>query len=641
MLMKKQDVQISIIVPIYKVEKYLVRCVESLIAQDFLSLEIILIDDGSPDRCGEICDNYAKKDARIIAYHKPNGGLSDARNYGLERAHGEYVLFVDSDDYLEPQACANLWKEARAGFADIIISKMALEKPSEGMARFEKVAEDRFQYHRIYSGPAYLMGCLEGGALRVEVIRTMFRRDFLVRNDLYFEYGILHEDEEFTPRALLKAERVVLTDYVYYHYDNSRSDSIMNSTALNAKKIADRVKIYDGLRKLYKTVKPRKLRRLLEDDLSWKYIDCYCASEPKSRKKLGVKRLVVLKCAYKARRRAKALVFALAPNHYANQMREQALVRKVHQRRSSSKALPIEREPAKNIKHTEKKAGKSRLKKRMKFLAKFLFLILLLAGGLAKNIYDNRTNYTAEFYQVSSRKLTHSIRVVFLTDVHLREYGMDNGDLVEDIENLSPDLILLGGDLVNDTVDSYDNMISLCSQLTEIAPVCGVLGNHEDVKIYHQGDEELVKRFEDAGVKILRNEETSYSLYDNTVSVIGIEGKPEDFASYGAKECMEAQEAEDQYDLRICIAHVPTYFPEKLENYSFDLGLAGHTHGGIVRLPKLGALYSAEEGLFPEYGGGVYTLDNKATLIVSRGLGDSDKWPRINNVPELSVIDIN
>ena len=229
--MKKQDVQISIIVPIYKVEKYLVRCVESLIAQDFSSLEIILIDDGSPDRCGEICDNYAKKDARITAYHKPNGGLSDARNYGLERAHGEYVVFVDSDDYLEPQACANLWKEAKAGFADIIISKMALEKPSEGMARFEKVAEDRFQYHRIYSGPAYLMGCLEGGALRVEVIRTMFRRDFLVRNDLYFEYGILHEDEEFTPRALLKAERVVLTDYVYYHYDNSRSDSIMNSTA--------------------------------------------------------------------------------------------------------------------------------------------------------------------------------------------------------------------------------------------------------------------------------------------------------------------------------------------------------------------------------------------------------------------------
>ena len=337
----------------------------------------------------------------------------------------------------------------------------------------------------------------------------------------------------------------MLTDCVYYHYDNSRGDSIMNSTALNEKKITDRVKIYDALRKLYKTVKPRKLRRLLEDDLSWKYIDCYCASEPKSRKKLGVKRTVVLKCAYKARRRAKALAFALAPNRYANRMREQALIRKVHQRRSSSTALPIEREPAKNRKHTEKKAGKNRLKKRMTFLAKVLFLILLVAGGLAKNISDNRTNYTAEFYQVSSRKLTHSIRVAFLTDVHLREYGKDNGDLVEDIENLSPDLILLGGDLVTDTVDAYDNMISLCRKLSELAPVCGVLGNHEDVKIYHQGDEELVKRFEDAGVKILRNEEASYSLYDNTVSVIGIEGKPEDFASYGAKECMEKTDTDN------------------------------------------------------------------------------------------------
>ena len=89
--MKKQDVQISIIVPIYKVEKYLVRCVESLIAQDFLSLEIILIDDGSPDRCGEICDNYAKKDARIIAYHKPNGGLSATTDWSGRMGNMSYL----------------------------------------------------------------------------------------------------------------------------------------------------------------------------------------------------------------------------------------------------------------------------------------------------------------------------------------------------------------------------------------------------------------------------------------------------------------------------------------------------------------------------------------------------------------------
>ena len=277
----------------------------------------------------------------------------------------------------------------------------------------------------------------------------------------------------------------------------------------------------------------------------------------------------------------------------------------------------------------------------MTFLAKFLFLILLLAGGLAKNIYDNRTNYTAEFYQVSSRKLTHSIRVVFLTDVHLREYGMDNGDLVEDIENLSPDLILLGGDLVNDTVDSYDNMISLCSQLTEIAPVCGVLGNHEDELYFLDGDQALVEKFTAAGVTILRNQEARYTVRDNVISILGVEGSPEDFYNYGASTFMDSVEPQTDYDLRICLAHVPTYFPEHLENYSFELGLAGHTHGGIVRLPKIGPLYSAEEGFLPDYAGGSYGLANNATLIVSRGLGDSSWVPRINNVPELSVIDID
>ena len=267
--------------------------------------------------------------------------------------------------------------------------------------------------------------------------------------------------------------------------------------------------------------------------------------------------------------------------------------------------------------------------------------MLVVAWAIGSNIEYNRTHYTAEFYQLSSRKLTHSIRIVFLSDVHLREYGADNADLVADIQNLAPDLILLGGDLVNDHVDSYDNMLSLCRQLTQIAPVCGVLGNHEDVKVYLQGDSELVSRFEETGVQILRNSEGRYTLYGNTISILGIEGQPQDFDKYGAKEFMDEAEQNDDYDLRICMTHIPTYFPDILENYSFELGLAGHTHGGIVRLPKIGPLYTAEEGFLPTYAGGTYTLANNATLIVSRGLGDSSQWPRINNVPELSVIDID
>ena len=275
-------------------------------------------------------------------------------------------------------------------------------------------------------------------------------------------------------------------------------------------------------------------------------------------------------------------------------------------------------------------------------LLAILCLLAVAAFGLYSNIQYNRTHYTAEFYQVHSRKLTESCRIVFLTDVHLREYGADNCDLVHDIRNLKPDLILLGGDLVTYGVSGYDSMLSLCRQLSEIAPVCGVLGNHEDELYFLDNDRELVQHFTDAGVTVLRNEEAVYTVRGNTISILGVEGKSEDFDKYGAREFMDSAEQETDYDFRICLTHIPTYFPDALENYSFELGLAGHTHGGIVRLPKIGPLYSAEEGFLPTYAGGTYTLNNGATLIVSRGLGDSSSnAPRINNVPELSVIDVD
>lgn len=277
-------------------------------------------------------------------------------------------------------------------------------------------------------------------------------------------------------------------------------------------------------------------------------------------------------------------------------------------------------------------------------LLDLLILLSLLAAatlGLYSNIQYNMTHYTAEFYQVHSRKLTEDCRIVFLTDVHLREYGADNCDLVQDIRNLDPDLILLGGDLVTYGNSDYENMLSLCRQLTSIAPVCGVLGNHEDELYFLDNDRDLVQRFTDTGITLLRNEEATYTINGNVISILGVEGAPESFNDYGAKQFMDQEEQNTDYDFRICLAHVPTYFPDELENYSFELGLAGHTHGGIVRLPKIGPLYSVEEGFFPEYAGGSYTLSNGATLIVSRGLGDSSRVPRINNVPELSVIDVD
>ena len=111
---------VSVIVPIYKVEKYLNKCVDSIINQSYKNLEIILVDDGSPDKCGEICDKYAEKDSRVKVIHKENGGLSDARNAGIDIAKGDYLLFVDSDDWITSNICEVLIKNANDNLSDII-----------------------------------------------------------------------------------------------------------------------------------------------------------------------------------------------------------------------------------------------------------------------------------------------------------------------------------------------------------------------------------------------------------------------------------------------------------------------------------------------------------------------------------------
>ena len=101
--------KISVIVPVYKAEKYLHRCVDSILAQSYTDFELLLIDDGSPDNSGAICDEYAIKDSRVRVFHKQNGGASSARNKGLDHANGEWVSFVDSDDWIEPQMVESLF----------------------------------------------------------------------------------------------------------------------------------------------------------------------------------------------------------------------------------------------------------------------------------------------------------------------------------------------------------------------------------------------------------------------------------------------------------------------------------------------------------------------------------------------------
>ena len=213
----KRKPQISVIVPVYNVEKYLEKCLKSLIGQEGLENqpEILLIDDGSEDRSGEICDAYARQYPYIRAIHKENGGLSSARNRGVEQAGGQYVLFVDSDDYLEKDAIRTLeqtlqtYRYPEAVVFDGVEDDGKSLQPMRGETSLEGICT---------SGRDFLLSHYRARALSVEACLYLYKRSFLCENGLRFCEGILHEDVEFTPRAVLLARSVVEISDRLYHY---------------------------------------------------------------------------------------------------------------------------------------------------------------------------------------------------------------------------------------------------------------------------------------------------------------------------------------------------------------------------------------------------------------------------------------
>lgn len=184
----------SIIVPVYKVETYLDKCVRSLTNQTEKNLEILLVDDGSPDNCPAMCDAYALEDPRIRVIHKKNGGLSDARNAGIAAASGKYLIFVDSDDTIEEDTCQRLLPFTEGNY-DIIIG--------DGKC----LGADKYLSHgytaQCLSGQEYLHLAFQSRPMPMTAWLYIYSRSFLTENHLQFKYGIAHEDEEFTPRAFL------------------------------------------------------------------------------------------------------------------------------------------------------------------------------------------------------------------------------------------------------------------------------------------------------------------------------------------------------------------------------------------------------------------------------------------------------
>lgn len=247
---------ISVIVPIYKVEAYLDECVRSIVAQTYPHLEIILVDDGSPDNCGSMCDEWAGKDPRIKVIHKPNGGLSDARNAGLEIASGEYISFIDSDDWIEPDMYAHMHDALLKEGADICACRIAACYPDHRQ-------DWGCPAYRV-TGPEETLAMLyDDTAYPVSALNKLYRRELW--EELRFPVGKICEDAFTTYLLIHSAKRIVQLPEALYCY-RIRPESIMTSRF--SPKRMDEEEVwrvnYEFMRKHYPRIYPAAYRFYLE-----------------------------------------------------------------------------------------------------------------------------------------------------------------------------------------------------------------------------------------------------------------------------------------------------------------------------------------------------------------------------------------
>ena len=203
---------ISVIVPVYKVEQYLQKCVDSIRNQTYKNLEILLVDDGSPDNCGALCDALAQEDGRIKVIHKENGGLSSARNAGLSAMTGDYVGFVDSDDWIAEDTYALLYRRMRDENADISCGGIATHSGSRGLTHFNPNLEETFTFDRKEASRELI----DNRIITNSVCDKLYKAEIF--RHLRFKEGIVYEDFQLQYRCLALADRVTYTARTCYYY---------------------------------------------------------------------------------------------------------------------------------------------------------------------------------------------------------------------------------------------------------------------------------------------------------------------------------------------------------------------------------------------------------------------------------------
>lgn len=253
---------VSIVVPVYKVENELHRCVESLVQQTYKNIEIILVDDGSPDNCPVICDDYAAKDKRVHVIHKKNGGLSDARNAGVKCVQGEWFMFVDSDDYIELDAVEKFISALKnKGYhqdIDIVVG-VVREISLEGKVTYQN--HTNLASETLYASQEYIAKSTKRKEFFAPAWLNLYRTAFWLKFKHSFKVGIYYEDLDIALKVFLSANKVLYTDYPFYNY--IKRDGSITISGNSAKSLTSAKIVLSDIFETVTAVKNVKFRKVL------------------------------------------------------------------------------------------------------------------------------------------------------------------------------------------------------------------------------------------------------------------------------------------------------------------------------------------------------------------------------------------